>query len=152
MIMIEMNEMAIHAGKFEEGKKYKIQEVLPYCIVKDEEGKDSIVNSFMIKEMYDENTLERIGGDPFEMLCQLNLKKDRKDTIDGSKIKAGRDLKAEAHQAIIDHKNGEKDFKIQILEDQIRELKFKLELEKDINEKLIARILRLEELLYDPNV
>ncbi len=152
MIMIVMNEMAVHAGKFEEGKKYKIQEVsknenqVPYCIVKDEEGKDSVVNSFMIKEMYDENSLERIGGDPFEMLYQLNLKKDRKDTIDGSYVKAGRDRRAEAYQAIIDHKNGEKDLRIQILQDQIKELKFKLELEKDMNEKLIARVLRLEEL------
>lgn len=147
MMMIVMNEMAVHAGKFEEGKKYKIQEVnrnedqVPYCIVKDEEGKDSVVNSFMIKEVYDENSLERIGGDPFEMLYQLNLKKDRKDTIDGSYVKAGRD-----------RKNGEKDLRIQILQDQIKELKFKLELEKDMNEKLIARVLRLEELLYDPNI
>lgn len=151
-MMIEMNEMAIYAGVFEEGVKYQIQEVgkdengVPYCIVKDEEGKDSVINSFMIKEMYDENSLEKIGRDLFDVLYEMSIGKYQKDTIDGNKVRAGRDL------TIIDHKNGEKDLKIQILEDQIKELKFKLELEKDMNEKLIARVLRLEELLYDPNV
>lgn len=148
----------LYAGNFEKGKKYEIKDIQRQCenewvyIIKDEKGSLCYVPDWRIEDFYDGDTLKRIGRDPQAIYNKFKADKDQKDTIEGSKAEAGRDHRAEAYQAIIDHKNGEKDLKIQILQDQIKELKFKLELEKDMNEKLIARVLRLEELLYDPNI
>lgn len=148
----------LYAGNFEKGKKYEIKDIQRQCenewvyIIKDEKGSLCYVPDWRIEAFYDGETLKILSKDPYTIYNKFKADKDQKDTIDGSYIKAGRDRRAEAYQAIIDHKNGEKDLRIQILQDQIKELKFKLELEKDMNEKLIARVLRLEELLYDPNI
>lgn len=149
---------ALCTGDFEKGKKYKIEDIQRQCenewvyVIKDEEGSLRYVHDWRIEDFYDGDTFKILSKDPHAIYNKFKADKDQRNTTEGSKAGAGRDLRAEAYQTIIDHKNGEKDLKIQILEDQIKELKFKLELEKDMNEKLIARVLRLEELLYDPNV
>ena len=158
MIYATIISSKLYAGNFEKGKKYEIRDVQRQCenewvyVIRDEKGSLRYVPDWRIGDFYDGETLKVLSKDPQTIYKKFKADKDRKDTIDGSKVKAGRDRRAEAYQAIIDHKNGEKDLKIQILQDQIKELKFKLELEKDMNEKLIARVLRLEELLYDPNI
>ena len=154
---------ALCIGYFEKGKKYKIEDIQRQCenewvyVIKDEEGSLRYVHDWRIEDFYDGDTFKILSKDPHVIYNKFKADKDQRNTENRAKLEmtvdeAGRDRRAEAYQTIIDHKNGEKDFKIQILEDQIRELKFKLELEKDMNEKLIARVLRLEELLYDPNI
>lgn len=153
---------ALCTGDFEKGKKYKIEDIQRQCenewvyVIKDEEGSLRYVHDWRIEDFYDGDTFKILSKDPQTIYKKFKADKDQKDAGNKAKMEMTvdetRQRKAEAYQAIIDHKNGEKDLKIQILEDQIKELKFKLELEKDMNEKLIARVLRLEELLYDPNV
>ena len=153
----------LYTGDFKKDKKYEIRDIQRQCenewfyIIRDEKGSLRYVPDWRIEDFYDGETLKILSKDPQTIYKKFKADKDQRDAENRAKLEmtvdeAGRDLKAEVYQTIIDHKNGEKDLKIQILEDQIKELKFKLELEKDMNEKLIARVLRLEELLYDPNI
>lgn len=152
----------LYAGNFEKDKKYEIKDVQRQCenewvyVIRDEKGSLRYVPDWKIGDFYDGETLKILSKDPQTIYKKFKADKDQRDTENRAKMEMTvdgvRQRKAEAYQTIIDHKNKEKDIEIQALKDRIKELKFKLELEKDMNEKLIARVLRLEELLYDPNI
>lgn len=152
----------LYAGDFEKDKKYEIRDVQRQCenewvyVIRDEKGSLRYVPDWRIEDFYDGETLKILSKDPQTIYKKFKVDKDQRDTENRAKLEMtvdeARQRKAEVYQDIIDHKNKEKDIEIQILQDQIKELKFKLELEQEMNEKLIARVLRLEELLYDPNI
>lgn len=153
---------ALCTGDFKKDKKYEIRDIQRQCenewfyIIRDEKGSLRYVPDWRIEDFYDGDTFKILSKDPHAIYKKFKADKDQRDAENRAKLEMTvdetRQKKAEVYQDIIDHKNKEKDIEIQILQDQIKELKFKLELEKDMNEKLIARVLRLEELLYDPNV
>lgn len=151
----------LYAGDFEKDKKYEIRDVQRQCenewvyVIRDEKGSLRYVPDWRIVDFYDGETLKILSKDPQTIYKKFKADKDQRDTENRAKMEMtvdeARQKKAEAYQAIIDYKNTATNIEIQALKDRIKELEFKYDLEKDVNQRLINRILRLEELLYDPN-